>query len=546
MKVNILNRIFYSFLLLIIGFLYFYPLEDPRNVTRGLSYAFAGIGILGFFIHLSLKISIERNNFFLRKERLILTALIIIVLIAIVTHFVNITIHFRNSFFLGERDFTSMAEVILNITKGLGFFSPFHGNGNSSYLSHHFSPALAFYTPFFYIFDTRMAMAWGQLFFSILLYVLSLSLIFRDSIVKQIKIDEIAIWCIFITSNIYIYRIMTSYHFEILAAIFFLATIIAHSKKNTIAECILLILTVSVKEDMAIYLSIYYMGETIYSRIKEPKDWQRNFAFFLFTSFCFLVAIPFLRNFFQVPPDENWILIWSEWGSSPQEIIKNLLSSPISPLVRIWEKSSTLWELSLGFGFLFYLSPRYFIYIILISSIHFLSGREWHNSFYNYYIYPLLPVLLYASYEGFRKLKEISFHKNGYKLFFLVLALVFYRGSWDKNFPFAPTSVNEEKVQSIEKLVRSIEESYPSQPIKVAAQFDLGVFLTLDSSLYPISKELDHNPDLILVNSKSGFSPYVDLKTIASWENHWIDSGQYELWKEEGDFHLYKKVTPIL
>lgn len=391
-----------------------------------------------------------------------------------------------------------------------------------------------------------MALAWGQLFFSILLYALVLSLLFWNTEIKKVKTKEIVIWFIFITANIYIYRMMTSYHFEILAVLFFLALLIFHTKKNTLAECIFLILTISVKEDMAIYLAIFYIGETIYSRIKEPKDWQRNFAFLLLTSFCFLVALPFLRNYFQVLPDENWIQIWSEWGSNPLEIMKNLTLSPVIALSRIWEKSSTLWELSVGFGFLFYLSPRYFFYIVVISCIHFLSGREWHNSFYNYYIYPLLPVLLYASYEGFRKLKEISFHKNGYQLFLLVLTLVFYRASWDKNFPFVPTSVNEEKVQSIEKLVRSIEESYPSQPIKVAAQFDLGVFLTLDSSLYPISKELDHNPDLILVNSKSGFSPYVDLKTIASWENHWIDSGQYELWKEEGDFHLYKKVTPIL
>jgi hypothetical protein len=115
---------------------------------------------------------INQSNISYKNESYSLTALILIFVGVYVFHFISITQGFYESFFLGERDFTSMAEVILNFKKGFGFYSPFHEDGRSSYLSHHFAPMLVMFLPFSYLTDTRLFLAWGQIFYGLLIFVI--------------------------------------------------------------------------------------------------------------------------------------------------------------------------------------------------------------------------------------------------------------------------------------------------------------------------------------------------------------------------------------
>ncbi|MCG9876622.1 MAG: DUF2079 domain-containing protein [Leptospiraceae bacterium] len=497
----------------------------------------------------------------------------IFILISYLIHYVQISYAFRNSFFLGERDFTSMAEVILNIGRGLGFYTAFHNEQTTSYLAHHFAPLLVIFLPFSYVSSSRLFLAWAQLLY----FCLILTVIWNMIRSRELNREETYLIFLLFLSNIYLYRLLTSYHFEILFVLFFLLLIRSIENDKSLAKIFFwTICTSLVKEDAAIYLSIYFLGNifwmsakntlgisAILGRIKsifatklsleksEAFEFKQSFLqfnviLFFLSVFLFLIGIPSLRKFLQVSPEENWWQIWSNWGNSGLGILKGIISDLPRVLKEISLSSNTVVEIALSTGFLVIFAPRYWFYLLCLFGIHFLSSRIWHNSFYNYYIYPILPVLIVSMLRGLDFLKQSSTRQFIIPLLLLTLALNFYRNSWDTNFPFALPKVDPSRLE----LAETIATKIPVQS-SVAVQFDLGVFLSNEVAIFPleaVNKEIVSNQspniDYIWIDTNRGFSPYVSLSQIEGWERNWLRSG-YKVMYEKDGMKLLKKLDSI-
>jgi hypothetical protein len=525
---------------------------------------------------------INQSNISYKIESYSLTVLISIFLGVYLFHFFSITQGFYESFFLGERDFTSMAEVVLNLKKSFGFYSPFHEDGRSSYLSHHFAPMLVMFLPFSYLTGTRLFLAWGQIFYGLLIFVI----LFQYLKKKPFPLIEKYFLIIFFLGNIYLYRMITSYHFEILFVLFFL--LMAYSIQEDLslfwklfwAAC-----TILVKEDASIYLTIYFLGEIFYTlfggKSLKDKSFIIYFLLFIISLSSFLIGIPELRKFLQVVPKEDWWIIWESWGNSSVSIITGILSHPMEALYLFFNHKSTILEIFLGTGLLLLFSPRYWFYTISLFAIHFLSSREWHNTFYNYYIYPLLPILLLSILDGWKNLRGMVNHRIA--VICLLLALFFYRNSWDKNFPFGIAPTDSARIYTALEIGKMIPPSS-----KVATQFDLGIFVSNLSSIFPLTKEIGMmektnlidksnlknnkiliNQEIILnkesdnqkqkdftimesnnsisyifIDTTYGFSPYIPLTTIQDWKKNWQQNGYQTIFSKNG-MELLRKPDSI-
>jgi hypothetical protein len=304
--------------------------------------------------------------------------------------------------------------------------------------------------------------------------------------------------------------------------------------------------TIFVKEDASIYLTIYFLGEIFYTlfggKSLKDKSFIIYFLLFIVSLSSFLIGIPELRKFLQVIPKENWWVIWERWGNSSVSIITGILSHPLEALYTFFNQRSTILEILLGTGLLLLFSPRYWFYAISLFAIHFLSSREWHNTFYNYYIYPLLPILLLSILEGWKNLRRIVNHRIS--VICLLLALFFYRNSWDKNFPFGIAPSDSTRMNTALEVGKMIPPSS-----KVATQFDLGIFVFNQSSIFPLTKDIlindpNYSIDAIYIDTLNGFSPYVPLATIQDWKKNWQQQGYQTIFSKNG-MELLRKPDSI-
>ncbi len=592
MKIDLGSRLLFGGWIAFFILLFTLDLQSPRSVTRIAAYLAGFLGIWGIFTRKSIKILLEGNirqgeseiplygfEKVVRKyDKRILLALGFIFFGCYTFHFVRTTLEFRDRFYLGERDFVFLGEVILNFNRGLGFLSPFHGDGNSSYLRHHFTPGILAYLPWLEIWKDRIALAWGHLFYSLLallLWILSFHYewkkIPQESVLPSLNpVKWFLIWIAFLLGNLYFYRILFSYHYEILFVLGFSFLIFIRNYRqtpersslyttNVFTQILILIFLVTIKEDVPIYLALYFTGEAIWKLFRRASSWKEDTLLMLLSMAYFLGIFPYLREITGNPPDENWYKLWDHWippGKTPDtnldyviQILRGMVSNPLFLFLELYRKIDTIWEISLGFGFLFYLSPRYFLYLVCVTCIHLLSGREWQNTLYNYFIYSILPVLVYASLEGFRKLAEISQKKNKLSLGFMILALVFYRNSLDASFPYTHANLPIHSAVLESKEYRTNFRRYAIQMKEdlervesVAAQFDLGIWVPVSTRLYPLKENPmlsdGSYPDCILTNPKTGFSPYIPLEKILLWKQKWKSSHGYWFQKEFGDIHV--------
>ncbi|WCL48934.1 DUF2079 domain-containing protein [Leptospira sp. GIMC2001] len=584
MKPNFIRSIFFAFVILYFFNLFLYPHSDPRIFHRIFAYIAILIGTILFYYLYSNRLAITNNSnssdsithkiksnyetsseegFNSKKIYLFYVFIGIILSLTFIVHFVLVTFGLQSIFFLGELDFVSMGEIINNIARDGNFTSRFHGDFQSSYLAHHFAPGLVFYVPFFWLTNDRLILAWSQCFYTLVIIVL----IYLNIKKYNWKSWEYYFWILIFASNIYLYRLSLSYHFEILYVIFFLGIIYFRNQSNIFGEILCLFSAISIKEDIAIYLGLFYAIESITSfkiilgspkntiqlgsiniSTTEKKEWIlpiKDFCISLFCILTFFIFTPLLRNLMEVNSDENWLSIWSNWGTTPVQIVTTVIFHPIDFLTSIFAKKNILLEISMGFAFLFWLSPKHFIYIFMISCLHFISSREWHNELYNYYIYPILPVLIIGTIEGWNRIRKYLGHYM-VPIIFLGLGIIFYRNSLDINFPFTAsnhyksTSALDEKLYNTKEIVKLI----PNYSI-VATEFDLGSFVSLKNKLIPIKEDFSafgsDSPEYILIDTDMGFSPYISLNTIRDWEKSWITEQSYNVFAEKGSLRLLKK-----
>ncbi|MCB1193957.1 MAG: DUF2079 domain-containing protein [Leptospiraceae bacterium] len=429
-----------------------------------------------------------------------------------------------------DNDFVSMAEVLNNTIRGNLFKTNYHGNTETAnYLAHHFSPSLLLLAPFMYLSEYRLGYGYGMLFFNLLSIVTFSKLIW----IKGFCGKSYEYILIFFVLNLYVYRLFQAYHFESLFLAFVLILMLSIEKRNKALFLIVYIITLLLKEDTSIYLALLGLYYVFTRRTKI------GLILFLVSIVYFFYIVPHLMSIPEQSAKINWLADWKHLGDSYITIAKNVFLSPLDITHAFISKKDTLWELCLGFSFLFLFYPPIFIILLPIFSLHFLSERMWYNTFYNYYVYPILPFLVYASIYSLEKLKTNFFIRNNFHLVILfLLCISTYRGSLDVLYPFKTFPIDQERVQNVRLAVNQIPKG-----ASVSAQFDLSGFIKRYNPIYPIRMDVSKLKDYVLLDTKEGFYPYLTKEDIIDLEKQLTKGNSYLLIYKIKGIGLFKKLN---
>ncbi|TGL56061.1 DUF2079 domain-containing protein [Leptospira kemamanensis] len=433
-------------------------------------------------------------------------------------HAYHLTQFFVNSFLFHDADYIGISDVLLSFAKGYGFQSHYYSDTvNGSYLNHHFAPGMAFLSPFVKWIPNRYGLAVGVFLCYQLTTILWLTWAYFVSQKNKSSIDLkfLVIWVV-LTNQLYLYRIGSSYHFEILVVFFGCfffyqwercKTILVDGKTKFTKQLLLLglslILFLIQKEDIGIYLCLFFLPVIITSLYQVYRAYRENrfltstsqrkvfslFGILLIT----VLYLGFVFFLFPILNGSHSILSWSqvlrqEYHASFKQV------TSVSKSIQIYLELLT----SGGLGMI-QLIPE-LLGISLIYLMHVLSTRPWHHEVYSYYSYSLLPFLLYSGILWLKSEKQISL-----PLVYLILACLFWKNSMDQNFPLVTQSKEhwyDSKVQAevkedlpyangILQTEAEKESTHSANKRKeqiVFSQYNLSFFINDKVTLYPLEK----------------------------------------------------------
>ncbi|MCB1179254.1 MAG: DUF2079 domain-containing protein [Leptospiraceae bacterium] len=492
-----------------------------RELSKALSILFFLLALF-FLIKKQPKIKIPKSSYKFLSFKIISVFLIILYSF----HLALLHFHHLNSFFLTTNDYGMIAEVLWETLKGNFYKSNFLGDQDTSnYLSHHFSPGIIILSPFLLLNDSRFGYAIGLLIFNI-----SSLFLYREIVFNIIKNNtyRILIFLILIF-NIYSYRLFTSYHFESLFLFSFLGIIYSIIKKNKYLETFFFLFSLSIKEDIAIYLFLF--GIVFFFK----KDKLRFLLYSGISLIYFIVIIPFFQNLLDNTAKENWYILWNNLGNSPGEILLSPLFKTKLIVYNILNSYKLFVDLGNSLGWIFLFSGVYLFPVSIIYLIHILSSRIWYNEFYHYYSYTILPFLLAGTIIGFRSFQNYKkFNKKRFIIFF-ILSFLFFRISSEKEFPLKYNEVNFSRKNDILEVIKNIPENK-----EISISFDIGAILPRKFDLYPIVENKNFK-EYILVDMNS-FSPYYSTGKIEERLKKSLKAQKIQLIYKKNRVKLYKKV----
>lgn len=338
-----------------------------------------------------------------------------------------------HSRFLENFDFTNISSSINHTAKGLGFLRTayFETGKSGAYLGHHFSPFLVFFVPVYFIANlipTSILTDFPILIYfkTHFLYALCLGAIYFCGIAawlhysqKKIGVRLSIVALIYFLFLPVLMHLNASYHYELpvvpVSAYFFYQI---EKKKATVHLLIALVLFVSIKEDISIYLALFGLYLMSYK-----ESLRKGFFVFLFSILYFVMVkfiwIPWFANYQPIAWESYWT---TSFGPDIQ--------SRIMPSIMILLSS----------GMLLILHFRLFVIVIIpILFIHAMSNHLFHQAFIGHYGYSIIPFLLYAIVNGLHRINNIQ-NTIGLKvatpLIALGLVFFFYSNTRDKLTPF--------------------------------------------------------------------------------------------------------------
>ncbi|TGL68800.1 DUF2079 domain-containing protein [Leptospira levettii] len=480
-------------------------------------------------------------------------------------HAYELTQYFAESFLFHDADYIGISDVLLSFVKGNGFQSHYYNeNVNGSYLNHHFAPGMGFLSPFVKWIPDRYGLAVGVFLCYQLTTILWLTWAYVVSQKNNQSIDLkfLVIWVV-LTNQLYLYRIGSSYHFEILVLLFgcfffyrwekYKTHLLEGGTKFTKQLFLLglfLILFLLQKEDIGFYLCLFFLPvfltslHQVYMAKRDNRSLvplARLYAFCLFSVLLVTVLyLGFVFFLFPIFDGSHSTLGWSQ-------VLRQKYHSAFKQVTGISKSIQIYWELLLSMGLGFVQLVPELLGISLVYLTHVISTRPWHHEVYSYYSYSLLPFLLYSGILWLKSKKQISL-----PFVYLILACLFWKNSMDQNFPLeAKTNTNwyDPKVQS------EVSEDLPyangilqSEASKVSrntgnqskeqivfSQYNLSFYIQDKVTLYPL--EQLHNAKEICDKTKSC---YVVLAPELTNTTIWPKERILDTFAESKPFKLQK------
>nr|WP_269155340.1 DUF2079 domain-containing protein [Leptospira mtsangambouensis] len=462
-------------------------------------------------------------------------------------HAFHLTKSLADAFLFQDADYIGISDILLSISRGEGFTSGYYSeSGEGSYLSHHFAPGMVVLSPLVSLIPNRWGLAAGVFLVYQLGTILWLFWAYQitKKNFKEFGVKFLVFW-VLVTNQLYLYRLGSSFHFEVLVLIFGLFFFYIWEQREKIQKvplcspwiyhsvlALAIVLYLSQKEDIGIYLFLFFLPTVFgisYNLWKKKKYENRDLqqpsgsardnsqekANIQSLTLVFSIVFVWLGFVFFLYPtlgDHSESIIWTK-------VLTQEYHSAFKQVTGAKKSLQIFLELiiSVGLG-IFQMIPEV-IGIGLIYATHVFSSRPWHHEVYTYYSYSLVPFLLYSGILWIRSEKKINL-----SFAFLILTCLFWKNSLDQNVPLDHKIESPWKNPTIQMEIQSdLKEvnlillsthkgpifgepkekpnpknpTYPNEPLDhkekanrifVFAQYNLSFYITDKTTTYPLEQ----------------------------------------------------------
>lgn len=472
-------------------------------------------------------------KFFLRTKKYYL--LLFIFIASYIIYFTTLSFLRYDNFYAGRFDLGNMDQTVWNTVHGRVFQSS-GSNGVVSRLSSHADFILILLAPFYILWeDPRMLLllqtvvvSLGALFVFLLAKKIinnnGISLILSFSYLLNPSIER---------ANLY------DFHAVTFATTFFLSAFYFLVKKRYALFLLFAILAGLTKEQ--VWLTVSFLG--IYVVLSSKKKIFGGSLFFLSVIIFYLLIwsiIPTVRgaNHFAIE-------YYSDFGSSPTEIVKSIFFSPLKTLEILTQQSrlNYLLQLNLPLGFLPVVFPFPLIFVIQDFLINLLSKNAQLHQIFFQYTATISPFLFISSVYAIKFLRQIlpKIPLKLYSFYILLFALLgaFLYGP----LPFAkyPDLDTITKPQKNKEVIYNFLHSVP-QNYSVTSTNNLGGHLSHREKIFTIPEMVDKT-DIIAFLLGDPFAQPSPAKQKEMVKNLKKDK-RYKIILEKDELIVFQKINP--
>lgn len=479
-------------------------------------------------------------------------------------------------------DFAGYLEIFNNFANGKGLFFSMQENfvpGTGNWLSVHFTPIAYVFGFLFKLFPSFHTINWAQT-------ILLASSVMILYLFAKPKIGDFSAFCISLALLLNpTFQYITLYEFDFLRFIIPIGIltlgVVMQKDANvwTVLACCMAALLL--REDAAFF--VFGIGIYIFAFQKRKALGSGIMALSLIYLIVVLkIIMPSFRG------DRGGMHVaagsFSEFGSAPVEIIKNMLLHPIKLFIHLFHpyKSINYFMYLLPFSFMPIFGIKVLIVALPTAIVLAFSSAVSHSSYFLYYVSPILVAVTWACVEGisrvagflantssFLKFFSLGEHVTKERIAFAVLcgsiaSAVYFGPSplsiqfWNKDFTLAPFRTNTFNIiryqpTSHDEIIRKVAKLIPENISVSAEQFllqnvykckSIYVFPWIDGAEYIfIDKK---NP----IKTGGGGVPgsWDGLRQNPQFYYDWVEKHPdvFELVYDEDGVFLYKRKSDAL
>lgn len=465
---------------------------------------------------------------------------ILLFLIAVyIIYFTNLSFLRFDNFYTGRFDLGNMDQTVWNTMRGKIFqFTDPDGTEIISRLAAHADFILILITPFYFIWANPKMLLLIQSF------ILGLGALFIFLIAKEIlKNKKVALLFAFLYllnpsvehANLY------DFHGVTLATTFLLGTYYFLKKEKYFLFSLFAILSAICKEQ--IWVVISFFGLYIFIVNFKKNAAKKIFGMVVFITslliFYFLIsyAIPTARG------SQHFALsYYSDFGNSPNQVIKNLVTSPhkIFNLILQPDRLSYLFQLFFPLGFLSFFSPLLLIFILPDLTINLLSNNSQLRQIFFQYNAVITPFIFISAIYGLKILQK-WFPKIDLKIYLIFITFTTLCSAYFFGPLVGMRSPNLDMVikpqpykETISGFISRIPENF-----SIAATNNLGSHLSHRQKIFTIPIGID-KADIILFLLNDPFAQPSLPKQKEMVENLKRDKNYIQVFKQS-DFIVFEK-----
>jgi len=445
-----------------------------------------------------------------------------------------------DNFYAGRYDLGNMDQTVWNTLQGRIFQTSDDNGLTVSRLSAHADFILILLSPFYLLWNDPKTLLLLQTI------ILALGAVFVYLIAKEIiKNKNLALLFgfLFLMNPLLQYTNLYDFHAVTLATTFLLAAFYFLIKRKYSLLTFFLIAAGICKEQVWVITAVFGFP-LLFQKSKKIK--------FLGTAIIIvsLLVFYYLVSYFipQALGRQHFALAYySDFGSSPIQIIKNIIFSPLKTLALITEASRLKYmtALFIPLGFLSILSPISLIFAIPDLLINLLSNNSGLRQIYYQYSATITPFIfisaIYAVNQILKLFPKISKkYIYAYLLIFTLSSAYFFGPLPGAKNPSVEMFIHPQKNKvMIDSYLSKIPEKY-----SVAATNNLGAHLSHRQTIYTIPIGIGKaDVVVLLLNDKFAQPSPKEQKNLAN--NLKQDKNYVEVF-EKDDFIIFKKQGILL